>query len=110
MHGRVQSFTVGHPTLFTKQQEKLICNTLIVLADAGMPLDDDGIKRLISSYCIEIGQPDLFINRRPSTDWIKAFHKRWKGVLGKRRPESIEPLRMNASKLEIHEQFYKLLG
>lgn len=80
------------------------------LADAGMPLDDNGIKRLVKSYCTEICEPNLFLHRTPTTDWIKGFRNRWKNVLNKRRPESIEPLRMNASKLDIHEHFYKLLG
>lgn len=75
-----------------------------------MPLDDDGLKRLTASYCVEIGKPDLFLNRKPTSDWIKGFRNRWKRELNKRRPESIEPLRMCASDLEIHEHFYKLLG
>jgi hypothetical protein len=43
VNGRSKSFEVGHPTLFSKAQEQQICETLLTLADADMPLNDDEV-------------------------------------------------------------------
>lgn len=83
VNGDIKSFKAGRPTYFSYDQEQLICNALLVLSDAGFPADNNQLKRIVSSFCIEINRPDIFINRVPSVDWIDGFRKRWKSELTK---------------------------
>lgn len=83
VNGTATTFTLGRRTAFDFFQEESICNALLTLADAGLPADNNQLKRIVSGFCVEIGRPDIFVNRVPTIDWIEGFRKRWKHQLTK---------------------------
>lgn len=109
MSGRTNTFTPGRPTLLNIFEERAICDALLYLSDAGMCVDNQGLKEITARYCEQLGNNN-FKNEYPSNDWIYGLNERWKHVLNKRLPQTLSPLRAKAITEDVLNHFYELLN
>jgi len=98
---------VGGPTILSKEEEKVIKNTLDELAKWGFGFDSEELKRLIQNYLNNEGRKvaDFKFNY-PGKRWLENFKKRQK--ITKRPAGNIRKARAKLSYGEI-EQFFKHL-
>lgn len=106
--GRSNTYTPGRPTLLSIFEERSICDAVLYLSDAGMAVDNNGLKDIVARFCHQLGR-NAFNNETPSNDWIYAFIERWKSVLNKRMPQNVNVLRAKAINQDVLNQFYDLL-
>lgn len=108
INGRFSTFTPGRPTVLSIFEERAICDAMLYLSDAGLPVDNNGLKELTATYCRQLHKT-TFSNEYPSNDWIYGFEKRWEHLLNKRRPQALSPLRAKALNEDVLDHFYDLL-
>jgi hypothetical protein len=99
-----QMKNVGHPTVFTKEQETEMVVFLNQVASWGYPIGYDDLRMIIKGYLDkrELIQP-RFKNNCPGNDFIRSFIRRNK--LSARRASNIRVARSSVSAADIRAYF-----
>ena len=101
---------LGRSSILSPQQEEELCGRLFRLADVGMPITSNVLKRSVYTFCIENGIKTPFSSEKCKAGrrWLELFLARHPDV-AKRRTQSLNPGR--ASKLNkfiVKDYFQKL--
>jgi len=105
----VQSFKIGRPPLFHKQQEEFLIDYIQTLARWGYPLNKDAVKHLAREYA---SVNDIQRNGKewvPGEDWLKEFRNRHKDTLGLRLKNTISRQRACSLNEKSLGLFYDIL-
>ncbi|KAJ8931131.1 hypothetical protein NQ314_016012 [Rhamnusium bicolor] len=100
---------VGRPTVLTLQEEKLLVNSLIKLAEWSSGLDRFKLRICVQDYLKRMDRPNPFKNGFPGIDWIKSFENRWKKEIRNRVAQSLPKNMAEACSLEVLNVFYEKL-
>jgi len=104
-HGR----KVGHPTVFTADEEKAFVDHINVVASWGFPFDAFDVRILVKTYLEKQGKVvKQFANNIPSADFVRSFLFRHKEQLSLRRCQNIKRTRASVSAAEVKEYFSNL--
>lgn len=76
---KVHSNPIGHPTVFTREEEECFVQHLITLSDFGFPVDELDLRMFIKSYLDAQGKTERrFRNNIPGIEFARGFLKRHK--------------------------------
>lgn len=101
---------VGHPTIFTEDEENMFVDNFGTVADWGFPLDYQQISCVISAYLNAIGRtvPCFKNGSIPGIKWIKSFLLRHNEQLRAKMCTNIKKVRAAVSPEIIKEYFNNL--
>jgi len=103
------SAAVGHPTVFTAEEEQQFVKYVQVLGEWGFPFDYTDLRLLAKTYLSKCGRTvPQFKNNLPSVDWARTFVKRHKESLVHRRCQNIKRARAKVSQSQFTEYFSNL--
>jgi len=106
---RKHEHKVGHPTVFTAEEEKAIVDHINVVAAWGFPFDFFDLRVLVRTYLEKQGRRvKQFANNVPSTDFVRSFLSRHKDKLSLRKCQNIKRNRAGVSANEVKEYFSNL--
>jgi len=100
---------VGHPTVFTTEEEQEFVKYVQVVGEWGFPFDYTDLRLLAKTYLSKCGRTvPQFKNNLPSVDWARTFVKRHKESLVHRRCQNIKRARAKVSQSQFTEYFSNL--
>lgn len=84
--------TPGHPTVFTREEEVMLCENLATVGDWGFPVSGFQLQCIIEAYLNSIGRevPCFKNGTRPGPDWVSSFLKRNSATLKARNCTNIK--------------------
>ncbi|XP_054259716.1 jerky protein homolog-like [Macrosteles quadrilineatus] len=103
--------TPGHPTVFTREEEVMLCENLATVGDWGFPVSGFQLQCIIEAYLNSIGRevPCFKNGTRPGPDWVSSFLKRNSATLKARNCTNIKKTRAAVSR-DVIEEYFKNLG
>ena len=102
-------FGGGHKTALPRHVEDEMAKCLRVLASWGLGLIKDELLDLVADYVKTCKIDTPFVEGRPGSDWYQGFLRRHP-TLSLRKPEQLTSSRAKATKKEIVDQWFELLG
>ena len=67
----------GRPTVFSVEEEAILADSLMVLADWGFPLIGGEVRQLVAQHLKRLKRKEAtFPNNIPGKDWLKLFMSR----------------------------------
>jgi hypothetical protein len=100
---------VGHPNVFSKDEEAEFVKYITVVAEWGFPFDYVDLRMLAKTYLSKAGRTvKQFKNNWPSMDWARSFVKRHKEALVTRKCQNIKRARAAVSPHKISTYFSNL--
>ena len=101
--------SVGHPTVFTSEEEEEFVKHAQLVGEWGFPFDYTDLRLLAKTYLSKSGRTvPQFRNNLPSIDWARAFAKRHRESLVWRRCQNIKRARAQVSQSQFKEYFSNL--
>lgn len=97
----------GKPTVFTKEVESQMADSLHIMEKHGFPMTTKEINVLISEYVRRNGLQTPFKNDIPGPDWFLGFRAR--NNLSIKKPQSVEMARKNAKDPFIVYEYFDIL-
>lgn len=80
----------GHPTLFSKEEEKSFLENLKLLSYWGFPLDSIDLRVFVQKYLNKIGKNIYSLeDNMPGVDWARNFLNRYKSEISNRIASNI---------------------
>lgn len=102
--------SVGHPTLFTLNEEKAIISAAVTCGDWRYPLLKADLQWIAKNYADSKGRilPNPVVNNKPGIDWVDSLLARHKDEVTRRVAANIKRSRASVGKETIKEYFINL--
>jgi len=101
---------LGRPTELNEEEERIIRERLMLMAEWGFPLDSKSTRYLVKNYLDALGKTTRFEDNLPGEDWLECFLARHT-ELSKRRANLIKRSRAAVTREIITDWFenYKVV-
>lgn len=77
----IHNLKVGHPEIFSNNEEKSFVDHIITMSNFGFPVDKSDLRYILKSYLDRIGRKvPVFCNNLPGLSWTASFLKRHKNL------------------------------
>lgn len=98
----IHSKSVGRQTALSHEEEQLLCQRIVTLAEWGFPLDILDLRMLVKAYLDKLGVAvSRFKNNVPGQEWGLSFLKRHKAVLTRRVLQNIKTERAKVTRATL---------
>ena len=97
---------LGRPTALTTTEENEMVEMCILFAEWGFWMGKNEVLRMVSDYCSNTKQHNLFHKGTPSSDWWKGSLKQHPQLI-RRKPQPLQLVRARASRREVVKHYFK---
>lgn len=105
----IHTKSVGRQTIFSDEEETLLCDRIVTLANWGFPLDIMDLRMLVKGYLEKRGiTVSRFKDNTPGHEWGLSFLNRHKSVLSRRVSQNIKADRAKVT-ASVLKKFYENL-
>lgn len=99
----------GRSPFLSQEEEKCIVQAVKFLSKCGIPFNRKDILNVVETYLLSSKElSHLFPNGKPGIEWVRGFEKRWKGEIGKRKPELLTKARAKDMCEETANAFFNI--
>lgn len=68
--------STGRPSVLTEEQENLLSDNIIYLAELGSPMSLKNLREMVCEFCIENNIEHRFNEGKAGKNWLRGFLKR----------------------------------